>query len=154
MDMIKDIASIIGLILSCITLLTLCSKTGKSFLASIFKKYTKESNNDIQELKDSIEKINRQLNSLVKDFEEFKTDSIEVDKISLEFTRQQCRNIIKNIFYHYYDSKVLPLYEYKTLVYVKEIYIEKLKGNSYAADLIKEMETWEVDYKSTFVDED
>lgn len=154
MDIIKDIASVIGLILSCITLLTLCSKTGKSFLASIFKKYNKESDNDIESLKESIANINNQLSTLIEDFNKFKEESTVMNETSLEFMKQQCRNIIKSIFYSYYDTKVLPLYEYKTLIYIKQIYVDRLKGNSYAATLLKEMETWEIDYKSNYIEED
>lgn len=153
METIKNISSLIGLILSCITLLTLCSKTGKNFLASIFKKYSVEQNEDIKELQKSISELNEKFAEHLNDFEIFNEQLKATNEVTLEFTRQQCRNIIKNIFYHYYDEKVLPLYELKTLKAVKNIYIDQLHGNSYAAELIKEMEKWEIDYRAS-VEED
>lgn len=153
METIKNIGSIIGLILSCTTLLALCSKTGKDFLISIFKKYNASQDNDIQDLKKSIEGLDKKFADHLADFDEFNSQLSATNEVTLEFIKQQCRNIIKNIFYHYYDEKVLPLYEYKTLMAVKEIYIEQLKGNSYASELIKEMEKWEIDYKMAIEEE-
>lgn len=152
-EAIKNISSIIGLILSCITLLTLCSKTGTRFLASIFKKYNAPQDNDIQDLKESMKALNEQFAEHLADFDKFNAQLSATNAVTLEFTKQQCRNIIKNIFYHYYDTKVLPLYEHKTLMAIKEIYIDSLGGNSYASELIKEMEKWEIDYKLAIAEE-
>ena len=42
MEVLKDVAAIIGLVLSVITLLTLCTKGGRSAIKSIFKRETKD----------------------------------------------------------------------------------------------------------------
>jgi len=71
-----------------------------------------------------------------------------MNEINIEFTKAQCRNIIKTIFYTYYDTKVLPLYEKKTLMSVSDLYVGRMNCNSYASLLLDEMSKWEVDYDS------
>jgi hypothetical protein len=41
---------------------------------------------------------------------------------------------------------VLPLYEKKTLIMIEDLYINRLKGNSFAELLLDEMRDWEIDY--------
>ena len=153
MQIVKDVASVIGLIISCITLLTLFSTNGKKFLASIFQKYNKEQDNDIQQLKSLLEKVDAKLDKHIEDDLQIKTSLGDTVHVLIEFTRQQCRDIVKDMFYKYYDTKVLPLYEHKTLIYIEDIYINRLNGNSYASELINEMKTWQIDYKSRIEEE-
>lgn len=148
MEIAKNIAAILGLILSCASVITLCSDKVKKIIASIFKKYNQEQDEDIEEIKQSIKAMRERMEEQDKKLDEL----VENGAIALDFTRQQCRNIIKDMFYKYYDTKVLPLYEYKTLMYVSDIYIKQLNGNSYAFGLITEMKKWEVDYKSVRIE--
>ncbi|MDR3150003.1 MAG: hypothetical protein LBT88_08370 [Oscillospiraceae bacterium] len=66
----------------------------------------------------------------------------EMSDITTEFIKAQCRDIVKNIFYRYNDTKILPLYEKKTLMNISELYVGKLGGNSYAGLLLDEMDAW------------
>lgn len=154
MDTLKDIASVIGLILSCLTLLTIFSNKMKSSLASLFKKYGAEQTSDIAELKESINKLEDKFTNFMLNTDDKIRIISEGSEISLEFTKQQCRNLIKEIFYKYYDEKVLPLYEHKTLMAVKKIYIERCHGNSYAQEMLNIMSQWQVDYTKQYVEED
>ena len=86
--------------------------------------------------------------------EVFKDSVAATNDIMMEFTRTQCRTIIKNIFYKYNETKILPLYEKKTLMCVEDLYINKTKGNSFARLLLDEMATWTVDYESSHPEED
>lgn len=148
MEVVKNIAAVLGVILSAASVLALISKTVRQFFSAIFgrlfRKYgkTDQVSEDITEIKALLERH-------IDEEKEFKEHIKEMNDINMEFTRTQCRNIIKTIFYKYKDTKILPLYEKKTLINVEELYIKRLKGNSFASLLLKEMSDWEVDYEST-----
>ena len=57
METVKDIAAIIGLILSIITLITVFTKGGRTFIRSIFKKNTQEITDENCQQKKDIEEI-------------------------------------------------------------------------------------------------
>lgn len=65
--------------------------------------------------------------------------------ITTDFTERQCRNIIKNIYYHYKDSRTLPLYEKKTLLDIEELYINRMHKNHWGQTLLTEMKSWGTD---------
>ena len=74
-------------------------------------------------------------------------DSIDdANAITVDFTREQCRSMIKDMFYKYCDEKKLPLYEYKLLLKLEDFYINRLHGNTFIVGLINKMKTWEIDY--------
>lgn len=152
METIKNIAAIIGVILSTASLITLCSKPVKKFIASLFKKYGNDS--DIEELKKAFERLSDSMNTHIETTENLIKVINENSNISIEFTKQQCRNIIKQIFYRYYESKTLPLYEHKTLMSIKDIYINQCHGNSYAQEMLDIMSSWSIDYTQSCLDED
>ena len=144
MEIIKNISAIIGVTLSAVSLFVLLSKTARNAIINLFKKYGKS-----EEVSKSISEIKEMLEQHIQEEKEFKDSITKMNEISIEFTKTQCRNIIKSIFYHYKDTKVLPLYEKKTLMNVEDLYINRLHGNSFAGLLIEEMSGWEVDYESS-----
>ena len=137
MEFIKDIAAIVGCIVSIITLLTLTTKHGRNFIIKLFKKHTRE-------LVETNEKQNKAIND---------TLNIILQKLDVleEASKQECRDVIKNIYYKYYMTKKIPLYERKTADKTYELYTNQLKGNSYATLLYSEICKWEID---TLVDKD
>lgn len=149
METVKNIAAIIGVILSAASLITLCSKTFRSFLKKLFKKYGNE-----DEVSQSIADIKTMLEQHIAEENEIKDNHKTMNEITIEFIKTQCRNNIKTIFYKYKDSKRLPLYEKKTLMNIEDLYVKKLKGNSFAALLIEEMSNWEIDYDDAHPDEE
>lgn len=144
MEVVKDIAAIIGVILSAASVIALISKTSRNTILKLFKKYGKA-----DEVSNSITEIKAMLRQHIDDENEFKENIAKMNDINIEFTKTQCRNIIKTIFYKYNDTKRLPLYEKKTLMNVEELYIKTLHGNSFAALLLEEMSHWEIDYESS-----
>lgn len=141
MEIVKDIAAVLGVICSFSAVLTICSKSAKAFIANIFKKYGYD---------DSMTKIEEKLDMISN-----KLDSIEaLNTITVDFTREECRDKIKTMFYQYYDEKSLPLYEYKWLLKLEAFYIDRLHGNSFVKGLIDTMKTWPIDYSKTHAEED
>lgn len=134
MEVIKDIAAIIGLVLSIISLITICSKGGRRFIRSIFQKNTKDILDENKRQSQDIEDIKRNVEELLKK-----------SKGHDEVSRQQCRDTLKNIYYKYQKDKKIPLYERKTADRTYEIYTKILDGNSYAQLLYNEICKWEID---------
>ena len=149
MEIVKDVAAVIGVILSAASLITLLSKTVRRFIGNVFRKY-----GNTDEVESKIDELKSMLEQHIRDESQMHAEIANSTAINMEFTRTQCRNLIKTMFYKYKDSKVLPLYEKKTLLSIKELYVDKLKGNSFAALLIEEMNNWEVDYDSSYPEDD
>lgn len=134
METFKNIAAIVGCILSVFSLITICTKGGRNIIKYVFQKNTKEiSDINKQQTKD-IEDIKNTLKLVL-----VKTEAEE------EFIKQQCRNVIKNIYYKYQKDKKIPLYERKTADITYNIYTATYNGNSYATLLYKEICKWEID---------
>lgn len=141
MEIVKDIAAVFGLICSFSAVLTLCSKTVKAFIGNIFKKYGNDDNMD--KIEETLILMNKKLDTIE-----------ELTTITVDFTREECRDKIKTMFYQYYDEKTLPLYEYKWLLKLEAFYIDRLHGNSFVKGLIDTMKTWPIDYSKTHAEED
>lgn len=134
MEIIKDIAAVVGCIVSIITLLTLTTKGGRNFIIKLFKKHTKELVETNEKQNQSIADIKNTLNTILQKLD-----------INEEGTRQQCRVTIKNIYFKYCKIKKIPLYERKTADKAYELYHEMLNGNSYIVLLYTEICKWEID---------
>ena len=134
MEIIKDIAAIVGCLVSIITLLTLTTKGGRNFIIKLFKKHTKDLVETNEKQNKAISDLTESVNLVLQ-----KLDVIE------EVSKQECRDVIKNIYYKYNTIKKIPLYERKTADKTYELYHDLLKGNSYAALLYAEIIKWDID---------
>lgn len=141
MEIVKNVAAVIGAFLSAATLVTLCSKKAKGVLAEAVKEYgkTEEQSRGLEELKELLEEH-------IEDDREFKERMKQANDLNVEFVKTQCRTNIKNTFYRYKETRVLPLYEKKNLMNMEHLYIDLMRCNSYASLLLKEMSKWDVDY--------
>lgn len=130
METVKNIAAILGAILSLSAVITLCCKPIKLYIANALKKYQSEQDDKIKQniLKATLKRIENKLDATV------------------EYTTEACRGEIKNMFYKYIDNKTLPYYEKMHMLQIEDIYVNKLQKNHYAKGLIEEMKTWPVDY--------
>ena len=132
-ELFKNITSALGLILSASSVFALCSKGAKKAIGNFFKKYG--DSEDIADVKKALDDIKERLDSID-----------DANAITVDFTREQCRSMIKDMFYKYCDEKRLPLYEYKLLLKLEDFYINRLHGNTFIVGLINKMKTWEIDY--------
>lgn len=144
LQLVKDISAVIGMLTAAAALITAVSTRVRTWVKNIIVKYSgaEERENTTKEVKTMLEKH-------VQEDKVFRDDVTAVNNIVMEFVISQCRSIIKDKFYQYEHCKVLPLYEKKTLMNIKELYIDRLHCNSFASLLLSEMETWEVDYEKT-----
>ena len=130
METVKNIAAILGAILSLSAVITLCCKPIKLYIANALKKYQSEQDDKIKQntLKAMLKRIENKLDATVA------------------YTTEACRGEIKNMFYRYMDNKTLPYYEKMHMLQIEDIYVNKLQKNHYTKGLIEEMKTWSVDY--------
>lgn len=137
METIKNIAAILGAILSLSAVITLCSKPIKAHLANALDKYKQDQAEQMRN-----ETVNQTLRRLEQKIDEIqdKTDA------TVAYTVESCRGEIKDTFYKYLPEKTLPLYEYKHLLKLEDIYVGKFHENHYTKGLIDEMKTWSIDY--------
>ncbi len=144
MQFVRDVTSVLGLITASASVAALISKRIRTWLSGLVVRYSgaEEKENTIAEVKVMLEKH-------IEEDKAFKDQVTEVDNMMTEFVITQCRAMIKDKFYQYEHDKVLPLYEKKTLMNIKDLYIIRLHCNSFASLLLDEMDTWEVDYDKT-----
>lgn len=130
METVKNIAAILGAILSLSAVITLCCKPIKLCIAKALKKYQSEQDDKIKQntLKATLKRIENKIDATVA------------------YTTEACRGEIKNMFYKYIDNKTLPYYEKMHMLQIEDIYVNKLQKNHYTKGLIEEMKTWSVDY--------
>lgn len=130
METVKNIAAILGAILSLAAVITLCCKPIKAYIANVLKKYQSEQDDKLKQntLKVMLKRIENKLDATVA------------------YTTEACRGEIKNMFYKYIDNKTLPYYEKMHMLQIEDIYVNKLQKNHYTKGLIEEMKTWSVDY--------
>jgi hypothetical protein len=134
MEVVKDITMIISLIISTVTLLTLFTSKGRSFIEKIIK----EDTSDLRELRSEQEVKLKEISDRLDSMQEVFEGVVQVSK-------QECRNTIKNIYYKYYKQKSLPIYELKTITHTMEIYKNCFKGNSYIDRIYEEIQKWDID---------
>ena len=130
METVKNIAAILGAILSLSAVITLCCKPIKLYIANALKKYQSEQDDKIKQntIKATLKRIENKLDATVA------------------YTTEACRGEIKNMFYRYMENKTLPYYEKMHMLQIEDIYVNKLQKNHYTKGLIEEMKTWSVDY--------
>ena len=130
METVKNIAAILGAILSLSAVITLCCKPIKLYIANALKKYQSEQDDKLKQntLKATLKRIENKLDATVA------------------YTTEACRGEIKNMFYKYIGNKTLPYYEKMHMLQIEDIYVNKLQKNHYTKGLIEEMKTWAVDY--------
>lgn len=140
LEIIKNISSALGLILSVSSVIALMSKRAKIAIGNFFKKYGND--DDISEIKKALQEVKTDLKTIH-----------EANAITVDFTREQCRNMITSMFYRYCDTEKLPLYEYKLLLLLEDFYVKRLHGNTFIVGIIKKMKTWEIDYSKAHIED-
>ena len=147
MDIIKDISSVLSLIVTIGAVCALLSKTIRSALKSLFFKNGGEQiEKDVADLKRDYDEYTKRLDKHIEEDKKFRENMENINEIMMEFIKTQCRNIIKDIYNKYCDIQRLPYYDYKVLLCVEDLYVKRANGNSFAVDMLAKMKTWDVDY--------
>lgn len=137
MDTVKNIGSILGYIISLLTLITLI-KT--KFLGLLDGRIKKESGSD--DINTRVGNIESMLDQLVKNEGQFKKDVNESLRRQDEACKQMMANIIETTYFANRAKRQLSTIELKRVISAYAVYHE-LHGNSYITEIYEEMLTWE-----------
>lgn len=151
-DVVKNIGSLLGLFLTCVSAIGVVVKFQNKYYKRLFdehsEKMRKNIEKQIEEIRKNDEKqteeiaeIKNTLNNLAT-----KVDGLEKrSDVDENFNAEVCRNAIKDIYYKYNKTQKIPLYERKMADSLYKIYSEQFHQNSYGQLLYQEICKWEID---------
>ena len=143
--MVKDIGSLLGVILSVVSVIGIVTKFQNKHFKKLFDEHSEEIRKSDEKQTKEITEIKGTLNNLTT-----KVDSLqERFDIIEDFNAEICRNSIKNIYYQYNKIQKIPLYERKMADSLYKIYSEQFHQNSYGRLLYQEICKWEIDSADT-----
>lgn len=152
MELVKNIAAVVGCVLSCASLLTLiitplrkrvggwvahfADKTETTNALGDIKKELAEIRTQIakntQEHKQQIDDLTKQIDAI-----------IQFDRKNHEALKDMIRERIVSAYYLNLEHKTLHFEEWETISELNSSY-EDLGGNSFVKGLVKQMSTWEI----------
>ena len=143
--MVKDIGSLLGVILSVVSVIGIVTKFQNKHFKKLFDEHSEEIRKSDEKQTKEITEIKGTLNNLTT-----KVDSLqERFDVVEDFNAEICRNSIKNIYYQYNKIQKIPLYERKMADSLYKIYSEQFHQNSYGRLLYQEICKWEIDSADT-----
>ena len=134
MEIIKDIATVIGLILSAITLITLCCKPLRRKIGNVIRKAS-----NMEETSAALEEVRAMMQQMVA------TQEVN-QELMTHFQESQLsllRDSITRLYFKYLPDKQVPAYGRKDMVNLFESY-KRLGGNSYVKTIYEEFMDWPV----------
>lgn len=144
-DVVKDIGSLLGVILSVVSVIGIVTKFQNKHFKKLFDEHSEEIRKSDEKQTKEITEIKGTLNNLTT-----KVDSLqERFDVVEDFNAEICRNSIKNIYYQYNKIQKIPLYERKMADSLYKIYSEQFHQNSYGRLLYQEICKWEIDSADT-----
>lgn len=144
-DVVKNIGSLLGVILSVVSVIGIVTKFQNKHFKKLFDEHSEEIRKSDEKQTKEITEIKGTLNNLTT-----KVDSLqERFDIVEDFNAEICRNSIKNIYYQYNKIQKIPLYERKMADSLYKIYSEQFHQNSYGRLLYQEICKWEIDSADT-----
>lgn len=145
MEWITDVGSILGIILSAVSVFALIKTKALGKIGSYIRK---ESN--VEENRKTDEEMHNKLDALAKTFQDYMEEGRqfrEETKVAMTAQNDACRqllaNIIETTYYSDKERKTLTMNEFKRVVNAFSIYHNEFEGNSYIAELYNEMMEWE-----------
>jgi hypothetical protein len=149
LDIIKDVSAVLGCISIALGLFFKLNKSARDWISKVISRKKCEAKQE-----ETLRGLCNKLDAYIESNEEFKKTILEDMEVQKDFSRDQCRNIIKDIFYRYCETKKIPLYELKVATDAFNTYSQKLHANHYTALLYNEIEKWEVDYTHSFEEDE
>lgn len=134
LEVLKTIGSLFSTVVAMITLMTLLSNRFRDRITGFFKERNAE-----------VDKINHNQDDKINNIERRLQTIEENNKIVRDFMQQQCKSQIKNVFYKYRNTQVIPYYEWQCMDAAYTIYHDSLKGNHDISCLYEQMCKWNID---------
>ena len=133
-EMVKDGAAVIGLVLSVSSLFALVCKPIRRALSGFITAQSGKT-----EMQQQILEIRGML------LEHLAADKLKQANAAADREALLCllRNSITRIYYAYLPEKQIPAHEYKNMIFLAGAYA-KLGGNSYVTTIVDKMKEWEI----------
>lgn len=155
-ETIKNIGSIAGTVISCVTLVTLIVKPIRNKVIEFIKKHSGSSESDekVKELRESIDKLNSNMTILADGINEYmeKDAQAKKDIITRLDTLEEGNcvmigNHIRDIYIRYKESKHIPEKEFEAMSRLYKIYTEEYHGNGIIKRIYNEVtsDEWHID---------
>ena len=134
MEIVKDIGTVIGLVLSAITLITLCCKPLRRKIGNVIRKASnmEETSQALDEVRAMMQQIMATEESNQAMMENFKESQLSL-----------LRDSITRLYFKYLPEREVPAYGRKDMVNLFESY-KRLGGNSYVKTVYEEFMDWPV----------
>lgn len=131
---VKNVAAIVGCVMSCISLVTLICKPLRN---AVVKFVTRQSGKT-------------EMQTQICEIRDMLLEHLEADKLKQANAAQDreallclLRNSITRIYYVYLPKKQIPAHEFKNMIFLADVY-KKLGGNSYVTTIVESMKEWDV----------
>ena len=134
MEVVKNIGTVIGLVLSAITLITLCCKPLRRKIGNVIRKVS-----NMEETSEALEEVRAMLQQMVA------TQEVN-QELMTHFQESQLsllRDSITRLYFKYLPEREVPAYGRKDMVNLFEAY-SRLGGNSYVKTVYEEFMEWPV----------
>lgn len=146
MDLIRDIAAVVGCISSVLALLSIFSERVQSFIKRIFTKHTKEIVETDAKQNQEINEVKSILLEFIKSQKNYHEEVNNQLNVIIESSKDMMRQRIMSYYYKGKPNHELTIYQKEA---VDELYkdYKKLKGNSYIDKYYERMNNWKINYE-------
>ena len=141
MEFVKDIAAIVGCIMTCISFLTfLCRPIRKSIIDFVVQKSGKsETQKQLSEVREQLDELRGMMESHLQ-ADEAKCAAARSDREALLCL---LRNSLTGIYYAYLPERQIPAHQYKNMILLFDAYKHE-GGNTYVETIVEDMRGWHV----------
>ena len=141
MEMVKNIAAVVGCVLSCISLLALVCKPIRAWVVGFIVHQSGKSETDrkLYEMQKNLDDLKKMMEvHLAEDAK--KREAAQNDRDALLCL---LRNSITSIYYRYLPEKAIPAHQNKNVIMLYDAYDHE-GGNTYVSTIVEDMRHWKV----------
>jgi len=152
MELLKDIGAVVGLVLSAVSLITICVRPIRrrvvNFIATISDKAAtaetlREIKYEIKEMKEHISQNTVERRQQIAEMQDQINDIITFDKKNHEALKDMIREKIVSVYYTNLENKSLHYEEWESVSELANSYFS-LGGNHFIKGLMDQMKNWTI----------
>ena len=141
MEIVKNIGAVVGLVLSCLTLVTLLCKPLRKKIAGWIRQVSQA-----EEYREAIKQNQLAIDEIRACMQQMMATEESKQALFLKFQKSQLsilRDDITRMYFKYLEDKQVPFYARKDMVQLYETYTD-MGGNSYVKTIYDEFMEWPV----------
>lgn len=141
MEIVKNIGAIVGMVLSCLTLITLLCKPLRKKISGWIRQVSQA-----EEYWDAIERNQMAIDEIRAGMQQIMATEESKQALLAKFQKSQLsilRDDITRLYFKYLEEKQVPFYARKDMVQLYETYTD-MGGNSYVKTIYDEFMEWPV----------